>query len=89
MRAHARARIRARAAAAEKGTTAQNITFLMGLCPKVKNEWNNWIKHFYEMKGDVGMSRHEKERDQEDAYTKTKSYSLPHPYYFKTTTLFM
>ena len=31
--------------------------------------------HFYEMKGDVGMSRHEKEREQEDAYTKTESHS--------------
>ena len=31
-----------------------------------------WKNHFYEMKGDVGMSRHEKEREQEDAYTKTK-----------------
>ena len=34
--------------------------------------------NFYEMKGDVGMtwmSRHEKEREQEDAYTKTESHS--------------
>ena len=36
----------------------------------MKNEWNKWKNHFYEMKGDVGMSRHEKEREQEDAYTK-------------------
>ena len=28
-----------------------------------------------EMKGDVGMSVHVKEREQEDAYTKTESYS--------------
>ena len=28
-----------------------------------------------EMKGDVGMSHHEKERKQEDAYTKTQSDS--------------
>ena len=34
-----------------------------------------WKNHFYEMKGDVGMSFHEKERKQEDAYTKTQSYS--------------
>ena len=36
----------------------------------MKNEWNKWKNHFYEMKGDVGMSVHEKERKQEDAYTK-------------------
>ena len=32
-------------------------------------------KSFYKMKGDVGMSVHEKERKQEDAYTKTQSHS--------------
>ena len=34
-------------------------------CPKIKNEneWNKWKNHFYEMKGDVGMSLHEKERN--------------------------
>ena len=30
---------------------------------------------FGAMKGDVGMSSHEKEREQEDAYTKTESHS--------------
>ena len=30
-----------------------------------------WKNHFCEMKGDVGMSHHEKEGEQEDAYTKT------------------
>ena len=30
---------------------------------------------YNEMKGDVGMSSHEKEREQEDAYTKTESHS--------------
>ena len=52
----------------------------MGLGPRVKNEWKKWKNHFYEMEGDVGMSQHEKEREQEDAYTKTESYSLPHLY---------
>ena len=28
-----------------------------------KNEWNKWKNYFYEMKGDVGMSLHEKERN--------------------------
>ena len=55
----------------------------------MKNEWNKWENHFYEMKGDVGMSVHEKERKQEDAYTKTQT---PHPYIFvsfKSTMYFM
>ena len=34
-----------------------------------------WKNHLYEMKRDVGMSPHEKEREQEDAYTKTESHS--------------
>ena len=41
----------------------------------MKNEWNKWKNHFYEMKGDVGMSVHEKERKQEDAYIKTQTHS--------------
>ena len=45
----------------------------------MKNEWNKWINHFYEMKGDVGMSVHEKERKQEDAYTKTHLIHNPIP----------
>ena len=35
----------------------------LGLCPKRKNVWNKWKNHFYEMKGDVGMSLHEKGRN--------------------------
>ena len=30
-----------------------------------------WKSHFHEMKGDVGMSSHEKEREQEDAFRKS------------------
>ena len=37
--------------------------------------WNKWKNHFSEMKGDVGMSPHEKEREQEDAYTETETDS--------------
>ena len=40
-----------------------------------QNEWNKWKNHFYEMKGEVGMSWHEKERQQEVTYTKTQSNS--------------
>ena len=32
-------------------------------CGTSKNEWSKWKNHFYEMKGDVGMSLHEKERN--------------------------
>ena len=38
------------------------------MCNKCKN-------HFSEMKGDVGMSLHEKEGEQGDAYTKTETHS--------------
>ena len=41
-------------------------------CKPIVYKWKN---HFYEMKGDVGMSVHEKERKQEDAYTKTQTHS--------------
>ena len=51
----------------------QTSHFSWGFAPKTeRNEWKN---HFYEMKGDVGMSSHEKEREQEDAYTKRESHS--------------
>ena len=39
------------------------------VCCDFLNKWKN------KMKGDVGMSRHEKERKQEDAYTKTQTHS--------------
>ena len=34
-----------------------------------------WKNHFSEMKGDVGMSPHEKEGEQGDAYTKIETDS--------------
>ena len=37
----------------------------------VRDKWKN---HFSEMKGDVGMSLHEKEGEQEDAYIETGSH---------------
>ena len=39
-----------------------------------KNNYDKWKNHFSEMKGDVGMSLHEKEGEQEDAYTETGSH---------------
>ena len=42
---------------------------------EVGDGYYKWKNHFYEMKGDVGMSVHEKERKQEDAYTKTQTHS--------------
>ena len=43
--------------------------------------------HFSEMKGDVGTLPHEKEGEQEDAYTKTENHSIPSPHlcFFYTT----
>ena len=38
-----------------------------GFAPKKKRMWNKWKNHFSDMKGDVGMSLHEKEGEQEDA----------------------
>ena len=53
----------------------------------MKTEWNKWKNHFYQMKGGVGMSGHEKEREQEDAYTKTESHSSIYIFVsFKTAT---
>ena len=66
----------------------QKSHFCSGALPQTKSEWNKW-KYFNETKGDVGMSRHEKEREQEDAYTKTQSHSQPHPYIFVFLTHFM
>ena len=40
-----------------------------------RHKCNKWKNHFYKMKGDVGMSGHEKERKQEDAYTKIQTHS--------------
>ena len=34
-----------------------------------------WKYHFTEMKGDVGMSRHKKEREQEDAHQDNVIYN--------------
>ena len=41
--------------------TCSRDAFLLG--PQKKNVWNKWKNHFYEMKGDVGMSLHEKGRN--------------------------
>ena len=41
---------------------------------RTRNNWYNMKNHFSEMKGDVGMSLHEKEGEQEDAYTETGSH---------------
>ena len=44
------------------------------LCPKQKSNVEKWKNHLSEMKGDVGMSHHEKGGEQEDAYTKTGNH---------------
>ena len=48
--------------------------FYWGFAPNEKSKWNKWKNHFSEMKGDVGISLHEKEGEQEHAYTKTGSH---------------
>ena len=64
-RAHARA----------KSTCARRN---VGALPqRMKNEWNKWKNHFYEMKGDVGMSLHEKERNKKIPTQDTKSLITP------------
>ena len=45
-----RCRMRMRVRRVRAGGPAQNITFLMGLCPKNKNNEKN---HIYEIKGEV------------------------------------
>ena len=42
-----------------KSTCVRDAIFV-GALPQ-KKEWNKWKNYFYEMKGDVGMSLHEKE----------------------------
>ena len=48
-----------------------------------------WKNHFSEMKGNVGMSPHEKEDKQEDAYTKTESHSTLSLHLFFVYKLFL
>ena len=45
----------------------------------MKNEWNKWENHFYEMKGDVGMSLHEKERNKKMPTPRHKVIHKPIP----------
>ena len=52
--------------------------YFVGALPQKKNEWNKWKNHFYEMKGDVGMSLHEKERNKKRClHQDTKSLITP------------
>ena len=51
----------------------------VGALPKMKNEWNKWKNHFYKMKGDVGMSLHEKERNKKIPTPKHKVTDNPIP----------
>ena len=51
----------------------------MRFIPKVKNEQNKWKNHFVEMKGDVGMSVHEKGGKQVNATPTHKTIYNPIP----------
>ena len=50
-------------------------TSLFGWYLHLTTDTYKWKNHFSEMKGDVGMSPHEKQGEQEDAYTKTETHS--------------
>ena len=50
------------------------LNFYWGFALNQKSMWNKWKNYFSQMKGDVGMSHHEKEGEQEDAYTETGSH---------------
>ena len=52
-------------------TLLSDITSSRYRYPHILYKWKNY---FSEMKGDVGMSLHEKEGEQEDAYTETGSH---------------
>ena len=56
------------------GQGRMNDVYIIDLSTMVCTVYK-WKNHFYQMKGDVGMSVHEKERKQEDAYTKTQTHS--------------
>ena len=62
----------AHAVAAHWIPRVQTSHFYGALPQNIKNEWNKWKNHFFKMKGDVS---HDKGREQQDAYTKTESYS--------------
>ena len=58
----------------------QNITFLLGLCPKIKKMSGTSVKnHFYEMKGDVGTSHHEKKGNKKMHIPRQKVVHNPIP----------
>ena len=57
--------------------------------PPKKNEWNKWKNHFYEMKGDVGMSLHEKERNKKMPTPRHKVTHNPFVSSKTTTYIFM
>ena len=50
---------------------------------------NKWKNHFYEMKGDVGMSLHEKERNKKMPTQDTKSLIIPSLHLCFALTLFV
>ena len=71
-----RCRMRMRVRRVRAGDTITKHHIFDGALPRNKEmSGTSGKKHFYEMKGEVGMSWHEKERQQEVAYTKTESNS--------------
>ena len=57
--------------------------------PQNENEWNKWKNHFYEMKGDVGLSLHEKERNKMPTPRHKVTHSPIPTSFVSTTYIFM
>ena len=62
-----------------RNVLAQRI--YVGALPQKKNVWNKWKNHFYEMKGDVGMSLLEKGRNKKMPTPRHKVTHNPIPSY--------
>ena len=57
-------------------TSSVNLhSIFIGALPLIKEYYvEQWKNYFSEMKGDKGISRHQKEGEQEDAHTETKNH---------------
>ena len=83
-----RARVLAYVQYAPRVCTLVLFFSLLGLCPKLKNEWNKWKNNFSEMKGDVGMSCHlMKKKGNKKMPTQRQKVIQPHPYIFVSFSL--
>ena len=47
----------------DEACSGKEIAGLLRMMMMMMNNYDKWKNHFYEMKGDIGMSLHEKERN--------------------------